>query len=119
MINVNYVDQGAGRYVVGDAAPYDQKNEMFKRPFWDPAAKDLEQKFYFTPVKPGQKPGYRLADIAATNAAWRLEREYALGVRGGINNARWLNKLFLWGDDVFGYGRKGDTDKFWQADLEA
>ena len=30
MRNVNYVDQGAGRYVVGDAAPYDQKNEMFK-----------------------------------------------------------------------------------------
>jgi ferredoxin len=35
------------------------------------------------------------------------------GVRWGINKARWLNKLFLWGDDVLGYGRKGDTDKFW------
>jgi hypothetical protein len=30
-----------------------------------------------------------------------------------------LIKLFLWGDDVFGYGRKGNTNKFWQADLDA
>jgi len=29
------VRQGARRYVVGEVAPFDQKNEMFRRPVWD------------------------------------------------------------------------------------
>ena len=35
-------------------------------------------------------------------------------VRWGIHNTPWLNKWFLWGDEVFGYGRKGNTDEFWE-----
>ncbi|CAB1082630.1 Iron-sulfur cluster-binding protein [Olavius algarvensis Delta 1 endosymbiont] len=38
------------------------------------------------------------------------------GVRWGIMHTPWLNKLFLWGDDVFGYGRKGDSVDFWMPD---
>ena len=81
--SVNYISKGAGRYVVGNVEPYDQKNEMFKRPFWDPQMRVLRDKFYFHTVPPKDKPGYRLTDQALVNAAWRLEREYGLGVRGG------------------------------------
>lgn len=100
MRSVNYVEKGAGRYVVGEMAPYDQKNEMFKRPFWDPAMKALGERFYFTPIIPGEKAGYRLSDISATNAAWRLEREFARGVRGGRMG------FYAWDwDGQFGYPR--------------
>ncbi len=81
--SVSYVKEGAKRYVTGDILPFDQRNEMFKRPFWDPRMKDLQEQFYFAGVAPRDKPGYRLYDQALVNAAWRLENEYALGVRGG------------------------------------
>lgn len=83
MKHVNRIEQGADRYVVGPIASYDQKNEMFKRPFWDPDMMDLGQRFYFKSVMPKDRPGYRLDDQAMVNASWRLEREYALGVRSG------------------------------------
>jgi reductive dehalogenase len=35
-------------------------------------------------------------------------------VRWGICNTPWLNKLFLWGDDLFGYGKRRKADKFWK-----
>jgi len=35
-------------------------------------------------------------------------------VRWGIHNTPWLNKWFLWGDDLFGYGKKGDSNNFWK-----
>ena len=41
MKNVNRIEQGANRYVVGPIASYDQKNEVFKRPFWDPRARGI------------------------------------------------------------------------------
>jgi len=34
-------------------------------------------------------------------------------VRWGIGNMPWLNKLFLWGDDLLGYGKKRNADMFW------
>ena len=58
MKNVNRVEQGADRYVIGHIAPYDQKNEMFKRPFWDPDMMALGQKFYFKSVMPKDRPGF-------------------------------------------------------------
>ncbi|MBW2513361.1 MAG: reductive dehalogenase, partial [Deltaproteobacteria bacterium] len=81
--SIKYVAQGAERYVTGDVNRYDQKNEMFKRPFWDPQKEKLRDQFYFSETPPKDKPGYRLTDQALVNASWRLEREYALGVRGG------------------------------------
>ncbi len=81
--SIKVAAQGAERYVTGDVAPYDQRNEMFKRPFWDPALAKLRDQFYFDEVPPKNRPGYRLTDQALVNASWRLEREYALGVRGG------------------------------------
>ena len=46
MGSFNYVEQGANRYVTGNIEAFDQKNEMFKRPFWDPQMKALGKKFY-------------------------------------------------------------------------
>ncbi len=77
------VKEGAARYVKGDAALFDQKNEMFKRPFWDPAVKDLFERFYKAKTPPKEKPGYRLKDQAAVNAAWHLESHFGCGVCGG------------------------------------
>ena len=34
-------------------------------------------------------------------------------VRWGICHMPALNKLFLWGDDLFGYGRRKNADRFW------
>ena len=100
MNSKRYVEQGAGRYVVGNVEPYDQKNEMFKRPFWDPQMREVGKKFYFTPVMPRDKAGYRLHDQSMVNASWRLEREYALGVRGGRMG------FYDWGwDGKFGFPR--------------
>jgi len=81
--SVRYVSEGAARYVGGEITPFEQKNEMFKRPFWDPRLRSLRDQFYFAEVPPRDRPGYRLNDQALVNASWRLEREYALGVRGG------------------------------------
>ena len=77
------VEQGAGRYVVGKTERFDQKNEMFCRPFWDPDMLELGKKFYMTEVPPKDKPGYRLHDQALVNAAWHLENTFGQGVAGG------------------------------------
>ena len=76
-------DQGAGRYVVGKVKPFEQKNEMFRRPFWDLQMLALGKKFYRTEVPPKNRPGYRLTDQALVNAAWHLENTFAQGVAGG------------------------------------
>ncbi len=98
MKRAKFVAQGASRYITGNMEQYDQKNEMFKRPFWDPMMKELGEKFYFAPVIPKEKPGYRLSDMSLINASWRLEREFAQGVRGGRTG------FYAWDwDGIFGY----------------
>lgn len=98
--SIKFVDQGAGRYVAGSVEQFDQKNEMFKRPFWDPQMREVGKRFYFTPVNPREKSGYRLSDQSLVNASWRLEREFALGVRGGRMG------FYAWDwDGKFGYPR--------------
>jgi epoxyqueuosine reductase len=77
------VEQGAGRYVVGKAESFDQKNEMFCRPLWDPEMLKLGKKFYMTEVPPKDKQGFRLTDQALVNASWHLENSFAQGVAGG------------------------------------
>jgi reductive dehalogenase len=82
-MKAKFVDTGARRYVVGNVTQFDQKNEMFCRPFWDEEMLDLGKKFYMTEVPPKGKPGYRLKDQAVVNAAWHLENTFAQGVAGG------------------------------------
>ena len=83
MMKIASAEQGAGRYVVGKTERFDQKNEMFCRPLWDPPMLALGKKFYMTEVPPKDKPGYRLTDQALVNAAWHLENTFAQGVAGG------------------------------------
>jgi len=83
MMGVDFVDKGATRHVVGEVKRFDQKNEMFNRPLWEPKMRDLGKKFYKTEVAPREKAGYRLQDQAMVNAAWRLENTCAQGVFGG------------------------------------
>ena len=98
--SISYVSEGAQRYVVSDPPPFDQKDEMFKRPLWDPQMRALGEQFYFTPVAPKDRSGYRLNDQSLVNAAWRLENECALGVRGGRQG------LYAWDwDGRFNYPR--------------
>jgi reductive dehalogenase len=93
-------EQGAGRYVVGKVGPFDQKNEMFRRPFWDPEMLALGKKFYMTEVPPKNKPGFRLTDQALVNAAWHLENTCAQGVAGGRMG------MYAWEwDRIFEYPR--------------
>jgi reductive dehalogenase len=35
-------------------------------------------------------------------------------VRWGIKNFRFMNRIFLWGDDAFGYTRKHNPKEFWE-----
>ncbi len=35
-------------------------------------------------------------------------------VKWGVKHARWLDPLFIWGDDLFGYGKQISADKFWE-----
>ena len=99
-MKANFVDKGASRYVVGKVERFDQKNEMFKRSFWDPKMMDLGRKFYREEVMPTDKPGYRLQDQALVNAAWRLEHSFAQGVKGGKRG------LYAWEwDGKFSYPR--------------
>ncbi len=59
-MSINFMNKGAIRYVVGEVEQFDQKNEMFYRPFWDKEMLELGKKFYMTEVPPKDKSGYRL-----------------------------------------------------------
>ena len=109
-MKIGSAEKGAGRYVVGKAEGFYQKNEMFCRPLWDPAMLQLGKKFYMTEVPPRDKPGFRLTDQALVNAGWHLENTYAQGVAGGRMG------MYAWEwDRIFEYprvppGLKIDTD---------
>ena len=78
----NFVDEGAQRYVRGEAEQFDEKFMMFRRVMWD--MPQLAKKLYFTPKMPDEtKPGYTLRDAAFRNATWDLERDFGMGNRGG------------------------------------
>lgn len=36
-------------------------------------------------------------------------------VRWGVNNLRRFDRLFLWGDELFGYGRRRNPEEFWES----
>jgi epoxyqueuosine reductase len=82
MKKVNTVEKGAERYVTGTVEPYDQKNEMFKRPFWDPKVQKLGEKFYIESVPPKDQPGYRLYDKSLVDASWTLENSFGGSITG-------------------------------------
>ncbi|WP_300462638.1 reductive dehalogenase domain-containing protein [Desulfobacula sp.] len=75
--------EGASRYINGEVIQFDQKNDGFKRPFWDPKMARVRENFYFAKVPPKKIPGYELKDQSAVNASWLLDSKYANGNNGG------------------------------------
>ncbi len=98
------IAKGASSYVVGKVERFDQKNEMFKRPSWDPSQSDVGKRFYATKdyaeLLERNKPGYTFQDIAFTDAAWLLEREFAKGIKGGKQG------LFAWETNEFSQDKR-------------
>jgi epoxyqueuosine reductase len=72
-MSIKQVEVGAERYVACTPGQFDQKNEMFKRPVWDPALKSLFQKFYMNECEPRDTPGYQHHEMACANASWYLD----------------------------------------------
>lgn len=96
------VSKGAGRYVVGHAERFDQKNEMYKRPisaekclaFWAAQGASCANCIR---VCPFNKPSGRLHSA----------------VRWGVKNTRWMDPLFVKMDDLLGYGKQAKAEHFW------
>jgi reductive dehalogenase len=61
---------------------------------------DIKEQFYLATVMPRKQRGYGLTDFSLVNAAWRLEKEFAQGARGGRTG------LYDWTwDGHFGFPR--------------
>jgi reductive dehalogenase len=68
---------------------FDQKNDMFKRAFWDEKMHPYGSRFY-KEVEYQEKIGYRKIDYAFRNAAWNLEWG------AGFGNSRSNFGLYSW-----------------------
>lgn len=102
--------QGASRYVNGEVTRFDQKNDGFKRPFWDPSMAEIRDRFYFSDVLPKKSPGYQLQDQSAVNASWLIDAEFAHGNNGGkygLYNWEW-NGCYDFPRVPRGFKTKGD-----------
>lgn len=94
------------KYIVGPIQRFDQKNEMFKRSWWDPELKELYEKVYQR-MTPRDKAGWTLPEIALGDAAWYLERGFAQGnVIGGRLLYDWAPKSEDIGFDRLAEGLK-------------
>jgi reductive dehalogenase len=88
--------EGSRRYVVGQVEKFDQKNDMFKRPRWDPSV-EFGKKYYGEVLPKEDKPGYTFLEMAFKNASWWVELAFAQGVLGGKTGLlAWDAKQ--WGD---------------------
>jgi len=88
---------------------FDQKNEMFKRPLWDPEVKELKRKV-FGVAMPKDKAGYHLEEMVLGNASWYLELGFAEGVIIGQTG------LFAWDSKQLGVSKPPDGLKVDFAD---
>jgi len=70
--------RGTAKYIVGEVKRFDQKNEMFKRPRWQPELRETAKKLYGL-VYPKDKDGHTLKDMAFKNAGWHIESGFAHG----------------------------------------
>lgn len=82
----NKVARGAIRYVVGNPDRFNQKNEAFKRATWDPAMKELAKLYYARysgMVKPQDKEGYTLKELALAMAGYHVALDFGSGLFAG------------------------------------
>ncbi|MBW2005081.1 MAG: hypothetical protein JRI72_10830, partial [Deltaproteobacteria bacterium] len=89
---------GTAKYIAGDVQRFDQKNEMFKRPRWDPAMAEVAKKI-FGYVYPKDQYGHTLKDIAFKNAAWHIETGFAHG------NITHNTGMYTWNQKLVGVSR--------------
>ena len=89
---------GTAKYISGEVKSFDQKNEMFKRPRWDPDIAEVAKKI-FGYVYPKEKYGHTLKDIAFKNAAWHIETGFAHG------NVTQDTGMYAWDQKLIGVSR--------------
>jgi reductive dehalogenase len=80
------------RYEAGEARPFDQRNEMYKRMDWDPKFEGMWRGFSGVIPADG-RIGATNENMALRNAAWSVEQGYAKGVEGGQVG------MLTWDDD--------------------
>ncbi|MCX8125755.1 MAG: reductive dehalogenase [Dehalococcoidia bacterium] len=69
---------GAGRYVVGEVRPFDQKNQMFMRATWDPEWLPTARRYYgYRELKTTE--GYTIKESALNDAGWWVELAFSSG----------------------------------------
>jgi len=92
------------KYIVGPLETFDQKNDFYKRSWWDPGVKDIYDKVYGQRIIPRDKPGWTLQEIALGDGAWYLERAF------GYGNVIGQQGPFAWEEEPskFGFGRLAD-----------
>ena len=86
------------KYISGEVKRFDQKNEMFKRPRWDPDMAEVAKEI-FGYVYPKEKYGHTLKDIAFKNAAWHIETGFAHG------NVTQDTGMYAWNQKLIGVSR--------------
>ncbi len=85
------------KYRAGDATPFDQKNEMFKRMWWDKKFAGMLRGFNGVIPADGRN-GATNESMALRNAAWSVEQGYARGVSGGqFGMFDWNNEYVIRG----------------------
>ena len=67
------------KYKAKEVKPFNQGNEMWKRPRRDIELKDIGKAFYRHQL-PQCRPGYNLQDIGLRNASWFLESKFSRGI---------------------------------------
>ena len=73
----NSTDLEAGFQILDDFARFDQKNDVFRRAWWDHSIKSKKTKLFYAtyrePLKAWRKAdGYTQKDYALRNAAWHV-----------------------------------------------
>ncbi len=99
------------KYIVEPQERFDQKNELYKRSWWDPGLKQLWENVYGEKIAPRDKAGWTLQDIALGDGAWYLERAFGHGnVIGQHGPFAWEEKPSEHGFGRVAEGLKIDVD---------
>lgn len=105
------LDQWEKKYIVAPQERFDQKNELYKRSWWDPEMKAIYEKVYQERIAPREKAGWTLPEIALGEGAWYLERAFGHGnVIGQHGPFAWEEKPSEYGFGRIAEGLKIDID---------
>jgi len=91
------MEQWEDKYIKGEVRRFDQKNQMFIRPGWDPEINGMIEDWSLN-GPPKDKP----------------DTLFHRFVRWCTDHARLGDPLYVWGDKMLGYGRAKSADRFWK-----